>query len=76
MELESLELEKFKENTIKKEQMFLLNGGGTATPAGVNYNGTHGGRPAAYNYGYDVDRGNGWLTFHNRSNIVYAQDIK
>ncbi|PKV48682.1 natural product precursor [Aquimarina sp. MAR_2010_214] len=74
MKLESLKLEKFKENELKKEQMFFLNGGGSATGGG-RVEGTHGGRAAIYSYGYDAIRLNGaggtYLTFHNRSNINY-----
>ncbi len=78
MKLESLELDKFKENSLKKEQLFMLNGGGTETGGGTNYNGTHGGQPAAYDYSYDSIRersdGSLWITFHGRSNITFAGD--
>lgn len=81
MKLESIKLNKFKDAAVKKEQTFMLNGGGTATASGTNYNGTHRGpggqmQGASYDYGYDVNRGirNGqtWYTYHNRSNITYA----
>lgn len=69
MELESLKLDKFKKNALKKEQMFTLNGGGSVTVGG-NVNGPHGpsGQMANYDYGYDSYR-DGTLTFHNRSNV-------
>jgi hypothetical protein len=53
--------------------MFKLNGGGTRTSGGTNYNGMHGGRPAAYDYGYDSDRDGTaeGITYHGRSNIQY-----
>jgi natural product precursor len=69
MKLESLQLGKFKDNVLKKEQMFMLNGGGIATGGG-NITGTQNGRAANYNYGYDAYR-NGTLTFHNRTDIKY-----
>lgn len=61
MKLESLKLEKFEADALKKEQMFALNGGGTATPSGTR---TEGGR--TYDYGYDSDRGDR-ITYHNRT---------
>lgn len=73
MKLESLKEEKFKNATLKKEQMFMLNGGGTATPGG---SGCGSGVSAAFpnkiyrfDFGYDIDRGNGWITYHNRTNV-------
>jgi hypothetical protein len=76
MKLESLKLDKFKDSTLKKEQMFMLNGGGIPSGPGT-VKGPHGasGQNATFNYGYDVDRG-GYLTFHNRSNVVYEEIVK
>lgn len=72
MKLESLQLEKFKDNSLKREQMVQLNGGGTATPAGFGCGtGTLGSNPNAvyaYNYGYDVNR-DGVITYHARTNL-------
>ena len=67
MKLESLKLDKFKDVTLKREQLFTLNGGGVATGPGT-ITGPHGpsGANATYNYGYDSSR-NGTLTFHNRT---------
>jgi hypothetical protein len=74
MKLERLKLEKFKDNVLKREQLFMLNGGGIAT-AGGNICAPHG--PAGivqnFDYGYDVSRtdayGGTFLTFHNRTNL-------
>lgn len=73
MKLESLELEKFKDNSLKREQLFTLNGGGIPSGPGTIV-GPHGasGRNASYNYGYDSSR-NGTLTYHDRSDVVYQQ---
>ncbi|HAT77560.1 MAG TPA: hypothetical protein DCS19_12225 [Flavobacterium sp.] len=75
MKLESLKLEKFKSNALKKEQMFMLNGGGSKTEAGTHC-GEHGpkGKFMEYDYGYDVLRGvdssgMSYITYHNRSNV-------
>ncbi len=74
MKLESLKKDKFKDNTLKKEQMFQLNGGGVATPAG-NICSQHGPDQILMNfdYGYDVMRSNPdgttYLTFHSRTNV-------
>ena len=73
MKLESLQLDKFKNNGLEREQMFSLKGGlavGTATPAGTVC-GPHGpaGENVLYDYGYDSVRADGGLTFHDRSNI-------
>ncbi|MRX41947.1 hypothetical protein GJU43_21935 [Flavobacterium sp. LC2016-23] len=69
MKLERLDLEKFKDCTLKKEQLFALSGGGTKTGPD-NICGEHGpeGKIMNFDYGYDVYR-NGTLTFHNRSNV-------
>lgn len=73
MKLESLQLEKFKENSLKREQMFSLNGGGTKTPAGHGCGtGTSASKPDVnleYDFGYDVDRGDGFITYHDRTNV-------
>jgi len=68
MKLESLTLNKFKDCSLKKEQMFVLDGGrNERTGAGhivtdhSNLGMTH------INYGYDVDRDNGTRTYHDRS---------
>jgi len=74
MKLESLILNKFKDSSLKKEQMFLLNGGGTETPGGCNMNAPHGGRDAIFDYAYDSERGNGITTFHGRSAVRYNVD--
>lgn len=73
MKLESLKLEKFQDSALKKEQMFMLNGGGTKTGANWCYTGgTHNGRAASFYYGYDSDRG-GVTTYHDRSQIRYEE---
>ncbi|WP_313805979.1 hypothetical protein [Flavobacterium sp.] len=77
MKLESLELEKFNGDTLKKEQMFKLNGGGTVTPAGTGCGtGTSASNPNTvyyYDYGYDAIRtnsdGSTYTTYHNRTNV-------
>ncbi|MFD2892013.1 hypothetical protein ACFS5J_08325 [Flavobacterium chuncheonense] len=73
MKLESLKLEKFKENALKKEQLFVLGGQNTVTPAGSGCGiGTSASNPDTiykYDYGYDVDRGDGFITYHNRTNV-------
>lgn len=76
MKLESLKLDKFKDSTLKREQLFTLNGGGIATGGGT-ITGPHGasGQNATYNYGYDSSR-NGTLTFHDRSNVQYQQVVE
>jgi hypothetical protein len=70
MKLESLQLDKFKGNALKREQMFSLNGGGTQTDPGTVC-GPHGqsGEIVRFDYGYDSYR-DGILTYHNRTNIV------
>lgn len=73
MKLESLKLEKFENYALKKEQMFTLNGGGTQTPGGSGCGyGTVSSdyyTMYSYDYGYDVDRGDGLITYHNRTNV-------
>jgi hypothetical protein len=73
MNLESLKENKFKDAVLKKEQMFKLNGGGTKTPGGSGCGtGTSASNPNVnlqYDFGYDVDRGNGWTTYHDRTNV-------
>jgi len=72
MKLESLTLDKFKDCSLKKEQLFALNGGGTKTLE----TGTicHWSQGQAYlcDYAYDIQRddGNGgtFLTFHGLTN--------
>ncbi|WP_264537360.1 hypothetical protein [Flavobacterium sp. N1736] len=72
MKLESLKLDKFKDCTLKKEQLFMLNGGGIYS-SGSNICAPHGAsqRIMNFDYGYDSNR-NGVITFHDRTNI---QDI-
>jgi hypothetical protein len=69
MKLESLKLDKFKDCTLKREQLFALNGDGIKSGPG-NICDKHGESSELMNfdYGYDVERG-GRLTFHNRSNV-------
>ncbi len=69
MKLESLKLEKFKDSILKREQMFMLNGGGIGSSGGT-VTGPHGpsGERMTYDYGYDSHR-DGILTYHNRSNV-------
>ena len=69
MKLESLELNKFKNDALKKGVMSKLNGGkaqaGTETRGGCR---ADAGDPRGhYTYGYDSDRGNGVITYHNRT---------
>jgi hypothetical protein len=69
MKLESLKNEKFSQNVLKRNQMFMLNGGGTKTAGGtglVRYDNS--GRCYTCDYGYDVDRGNGVITRHDLTN--------
>lgn len=63
MKLESLNLEKFKKNALKKEQLFMLNGGGTVTGEGSN---PPEDKRGPYYYGYDSIRSDGRTTYHNR----------
>jgi natural product precursor len=69
MKLESLKLERFQKDALKKEQMFKLNGGGTPTPAGqaCGTANVYPYRTWIYDYGYDVIR-DGKTTYHNRTN--------
>lgn len=77
MKLESLKLERFQKNVLKKEQMFKLNGGGTKTPggSGCSDNVSASNPKVTYNfdYGYDAIRknadGSTYVTFHNRTNV-------
>ncbi|WP_166961531.1 hypothetical protein [Yeosuana marina] len=71
MKLESLKLNKFKGDSLKKEQMFMLNGGRVASEGGRT-EGTMNGRACIYDYGFDSTGPNGQVTYHNRSNIVYT----
>lgn len=73
MKLESLQLDKFKNNGLEREQMFSLKGGlavGTATPAGHGY-GVMNGVYYEADYGYDSIRSDGSTTYHNRTNYVW-----
>ena len=70
MKLESLTEEKFKDNVLKKEQLFKLNGGGTKTRGGSNLLHNSGGKTYLVDYSYDVSGRNvaGGLTFHGYTN--------
>jgi hypothetical protein len=72
MELESLGLDKFKDVSLKREQLFMLNGDGIRSDPG-NICAPHGPSQKLmnFNYGYDSQR-DGVTTFHNRTEI---QDI-
>ena len=82
MKLERLKLEKFKESVLKREQLFMLNGGGIETgPGHIKDYAT--GYCLEFDYGYDSNRDGGYggntggygggggtyTTFHNRSNV-------
>ncbi|MDL2144871.1 hypothetical protein QQY79_20270 [Flavobacterium tructae] len=69
MKLESLKLDKFKDRALKREQLFVLNGGGIYSGAG-NICAPHGQSQKVmnFNYGYDSNR-NGVITFHDRSEV-------
>lgn len=77
MNLESLKNSKFKDSVLKKEQLFTLNGGGTATPGGTGCGtGTSASHPDViykYDFGYDAIRknpdGSTFITYHNRTNV-------
>jgi hypothetical protein len=73
MKLESLKNGIFAESTIKREQMFNLNGGGTKTPGGSGCGtGTSSSRMDAvlsYDYGYDIIQSDGRYTYHDRKNV-------
>ncbi|TPG42017.1 hypothetical protein [Flavobacterium pectinovorum] len=73
MNLESLKLDKFKDCTLKKEQLFMLNGGGIKSDPGTVC-GLHAGKLQKYDYGYDIERG-GHLTFHDRFNVRQCDPI-
>jgi hypothetical protein len=77
MKLESLQLEKFKDDSIKKEQMFMLNGGGTRTAGGTNLCHFSGGNSYIVDYAYDVTRDGieGGLSFHGYSNWRDGSEI-
>lgn len=74
MKLESLQLEKFNNNSLQKEQMFSLKGGlamaGTRTGGGSTCGMTNG-QCSNFDYGYDSIR-DGGTTYHDRSNVVYC----
>jgi natural product precursor len=74
MKLESLKLDKFKDNSLKREQMFNLNGGGTATEGGHACQVDEFGRTWELDYGYDAIR-DGVVTYHNRTNRVRSNVI-
>jgi natural product precursor len=73
MKLESLQLDKFQEKALKKEQMFKLNGGKNTVTAGGSGcgTGTSASNPNVnlqYDFGYDVNR-DGYITYHDRTNV-------
>lgn len=76
MKLESLKENKFKDSVLKKEQMFTLNGGGTATPGGRGCGVDQFGRTYFADYGYDAIRkdanGREFITFHNKTNVNWS----
>lgn len=72
MKLESLQLDKFKDSALKKEQMFKLNGGDTATPGGHACRIDEQGRTWEFDYGFDAIRDGGLITLHNRTNNVLS----
>ncbi|WP_428229139.1 hypothetical protein [Flavobacterium sp.] len=69
MELESLKLNKFKDVSLKREQLFMLNGDGIKSDPG-NICAPHGASQKLmnFNYGYDSQR-DGVTTFHDRSDV-------
>ncbi|WP_396146905.1 TIGR04149 family rSAM-modified RiPP [Flavobacterium sp.] len=73
MKLENLKLDKFQDKALKKEQMFKLNGGNTVTAGGFGCGaGTVSSDMStiySYNFGYDINRGNGHITYHDRTNL-------
>ena len=77
MNLEKLTDRKFKENVLKKEQLFLLNGGGTRTGGGTNLHHTSMGNDYIVDYSYDVSGRNvpGGLTFHGFYNWRPVNEI-
>ena len=70
MKLESLKLEKFKSNSLKKEQMYMLSGGGIATSGGNICLPDGNGCWIICDYGYDAIRSDGSTTYHNRTNVT------
>jgi len=70
MKLESLKMDKFKENALKKEQMFELNGLAERTSPGINLCHYSGGHWYLVDYAYDTVRADipGGLAFHGYSN--------
>lgn len=78
MKLESLKLKNFLDFKMDNDKMSVLNGGladsgGTVTPAGsgCGYGTTSSDyyQMYSYDFGYDVDRGGGNITYHNRTNV-------
>ncbi len=80
MKLESLKLEKFKNESLKRDHMAFINGGlvGTLTLAGsgcgVNVLGSNPTAVYSFDYGYDSIRtredGSTYATYHNRTNVT------
>lgn len=76
MKLESLKLNKFRDHSLKKEQMFMLNGGGTRTPGGTACRVDDQGRTFTFDYAYDAIRdGIEGRTLHGRSNNRLTPDV-
>lgn len=69
MKLENLKSGKFKNNELKREQMFRLNGGDTATVGGTYVSATHNGVTESFDYAYDAIRDGGVITYHGRTNV-------
>lgn len=76
MKLESLKENKFKDSVLKREQLFMLNGGGTKTPSGRGCGVDSYGRTYFADYGYDAIRkgadGSTFTTYHNRTNFNWS----
>lgn len=68
MKLESLKLNKFKDNALKREQMFTLNGGDTRTDPGSACEVDQFGRTWEFDYAYDAIRDGGGTSLHGRTN--------
>ncbi len=68
MKLESLKLEKFKSNSLKREQMFKLSGGDTRTNPGTACEVDQFGRTWEFDYAYDAVRTGGMISLHGRTN--------
>ena len=78
MKLESLKLDRFQKDALKKVQMFKLNGGGTKTLGGTACGtaNVYPYRDWIFDYGYDVLREGGVKTYHDRSNYLETTSEK